>query len=441
MYVEVVPSVQDQRVQLFDRAKVGEITGDEADAEAIRLGLGSLSSRPGPEAFRPEAMADWTLPMTLAWIVYLDLDQVREWHAPYRAECWHWIRQTWRVGFDGPVHTGWLLEQRLPPTLSHFCTSVSVDRADGGAPQPTLSAREARESLWIMLRDGFLKASGIDLNSGRRREIPPLEWHELVPVEGHGGVDEVRHGLLGEGYRDVLLPSAIVRSYWRKKDPALEQLPDLMPPTGFGYMPLYCAAQWIATEGGRLDFPLSDEQRWKAAFDEILAAISSEKVRVTGIRDGLRGPVSPAVFGSLRVFYPSGNADDAFLSTGEAYLQSWPYIDEEHWRGGFDDRITIRHLVQWTGLMVERGDVRALWAFNTVTTPRSGAPGRPTSAHLYIAEMERRALAGTMLPTLAGESRYLSEWVAEHHPDMPQVKPDSVRASIRPRFWDLNGRK
>ena len=431
----------DQREQLFDRAKVGEITGDEADAEAIRLGLGSLSSRPGPDAFRPEAMADWTLPMTLAWIVYLDLEEVREWHAPYRAECWHWIHQKWRVGLDGPVQKGWLLEQRRPPTLSNFSASVSVDRADSEGPQPTMPAREARESLWIVLREGRLKASGIDFDTGRRREIPPLEWHELVPVEGHGGVDEVRHGLLGEGYRDVLLPSAIVRSYWHKKDPALEELPHLMPPTGFGYMPLYCAAQWIATEGGRLDFPLSDEQRWRAAFDELLAAISSEKVRVTGIREGLRGPVSSAVFGALRVFHPSGNADDAFLSTGEAYLQSWPYIDEEHWRGGFDDRITIRHLVQWTGLMAEKGDVRALWPFTSEEPLRTGAPGRPSSSHLILAELERRALAGTMEARVGAEARAIAAWLKKTHPQYPHTTATTAENIIRDRHKVLKATK
>ena len=428
----------DQREKLFDRAKVGEITGDQADAEAIRLGLGSLSTRPGPEAFRPEAITNWTIPMALAWIVYLDLDKVRDWHAPYRAECWRWIHRQWRVGLDGPVRSGWLLEQCRPPTLSLFNTSLAVDAVASEGPQPTMSAREARESLWYMLRDGFLKASGIDLNTGRRREIPALEWHELVPVEGRSEVDEVRLGLLGEGYRDVLLPSAIVRSYWHKKDPALEQLPDLMPPTGLGYLPLYCAAQWIATEGGRVDFSLSDEPRWKAAFDELLAAISSEKVRVTGIRDGLRAPVLPAVFAALRVFYPSGNADDAFLSRGEAYLQSWPYIDEEYWRGGFDDRITSRHQLQWAGLMVEKGDVRALWPFTAEEPLRTGAPGRPSSSHLILAELERRALAGTMEMRVGAEARALAEWLKKTHPQYPATTAENI---IRDRHKVLKATK
>ena len=44
---------QAQREDLFERAKYGKITGDEADTEAIRLGLGSLSHGPDPDEFRP----------------------------------------------------------------------------------------------------------------------------------------------------------------------------------------------------------------------------------------------------------------------------------------------------------------------------------------------------------------------------------------------------
>ena len=59
---------QAQREDLFERAKYGKITGDEADTEAIRLGLGSLSHGPDPDEFRPESIPQWTLPMAVSWI-------------------------------------------------------------------------------------------------------------------------------------------------------------------------------------------------------------------------------------------------------------------------------------------------------------------------------------------------------------------------------------
>lgn len=432
----------DQRERLFDRARVGEITGDEADAEAIQLGLGSLSSRPGPEAFRPEAMADWTLPMTLAWIVYLDLDTVRDWHAPYRAECWHWMHQKWRVGFDGPVHTGWLLEQRLPPTLSLFGTSVSVDRVDGEGPQPTMSAREARESLWAMLREGFLKASGFDLSTGRRREIPPLEWHELVPVEGHGEVDEVRHGLLGEGYRDVLLPSAPVRSYWHKKDPALDRLPDLMPPTGFGYMPLYCAAQWIATEGGQRHFDPTDVAQWRPAYRDLLEAISSEAVRIVGVSDHRTIPVPPYLFAGIRVEHPHEEMDLDTLFSDELVLRSYPYVDEEHWLKGGDDALVDRRGDRWSRLMVEKSDVRTLWQFAATPQTSTGLPGRPAlSRHLIDDELQRRGLANELEGTLREQAGVLVAWLRVTYPKHQPPKPRVVENNIRVEYHRLKGMK
>ena len=54
---------QDQRDRLIEQARHGEITGEDADAEAIKLGLGSLSRKPGPDEFRPEAISQWNLPM------------------------------------------------------------------------------------------------------------------------------------------------------------------------------------------------------------------------------------------------------------------------------------------------------------------------------------------------------------------------------------------
>jgi len=428
----------DQREQLFDRAKVGEITGDEADAEAIRLGLGSLSSRPGREAFRPEALPDWTLPMTLAWIVYLDLEQVREWHTPYRADCWHWVHREWQVGFDGPVHAGWLLEQRPPPTLSLFSTSLSVDRVDNDAPQPTMSAREARESLWARLREGFVKASGIDLKTGRRREIPALDWHELVPV-GRDEVDEVRHGLLGEGYRDVLLPSAIVRSYWRRVEKPTPTLPPIMPPAGFGYMPLFCAAQWIATEGGQIDFEPSEVERWRPAYAQLLDAISSGVVKVVGVEGHRTSPVPSHLFVGIEVDYPYAETTLEHMVSNELVLRSYPYVDEQHWRNGFDDGLSDRGGDRWVRLSVEKSGVRTTWPFNESPPPKSGTPGRPTSAHLFKAEMERRAECGDLSPTLAAETRYLSKWLQDNHPTMPQARPGSIEEVIRIRYWELRG--
>lgn len=433
-------SAQQARDELFDRAKIGKITGVEADAEAIRLGLGSLSSKPAPDAFRPEKMTDWTLPMALAWIIYLDLDEVREWHAGYRAETWHWIHQTWRVGFGGPVYTGWLLEQRRPPTMAGLAISIAQDTVDDDeGPKPTMTSREAQEGLWIMLRDGFFKASGIDTTTGRRVEIPSLDWNELVPVQGPAEVDEVRHGLLGEGYREVLVPSAPIRKHWRRVEPPVQSLPPIMPPTGYGFMPLFCAAQWIATEGGRRDFDPTDGEVWRPAYAQLLDAISSGAVKVVGVEGHQTKPVPAHLFVGIQVDYPYFDAPIDMILSNELVLRSYPYVDEEYWRKGFDDALVDRGSDRWVRLSVEKSGVRAAWPFDDAP-PKSGTPGRPTSAHLFKAEMERRASKGQLSPTLAAETRYLSKWLEDNHPDMPQALPTSIAEVIRSRYWELRSR-
>jgi hypothetical protein len=139
--------------------------------------------------------------MAVAWITYLDLDEVRKWSAPYRAECFEWRWQRWRVGFDGPIYEGWHLEQCHKPTLSLLSLSSIHDYVNDDK-QPALPVGNAREALWVALREGAFAAIGIDSQSGRRVEIPALDWHELVPVAAGNKADEVRRGLLGDGYMD-----------------------------------------------------------------------------------------------------------------------------------------------------------------------------------------------------------------------------------------------
>ena len=351
---------QRARDELFEKARVGLITGDQADAEAVALGLGSLSRQPSAEAYRPEAESYWTLPMVVAWIAYGDFDEVRDWSAAYRSECWHWRWQRWRVGIDGPVHEGWHLEQRSKPSLTLLSIGEAFDEVEG-RKAGRMSIEEARGALWTALRQGALSSSGIDSQTGRRVEIPALDWHELVPVQGPGERDEVRHGLLGQGYTHLLFSSDAVTGLWRGAETGTGRLPPLIRPEGDGYMPLFCAAQWIATNSGTKDFSPKELPRWRSAYDALLAAITSERVRVVGLKGAEREKIAGHKFAGIEVDYPFKQADlDLILST-KLYLRSYPYIDEEHWRRGFDDALVHRNEDKWTNLMVNKADIRALW--------------------------------------------------------------------------------
>ena len=73
------------------------------------------------------------------------------------------------------------------------------------------------------------------------------EWQSLLPRSEHR--DEVGRQGIQADYVQPWVPAKAVKHLWpARREPA--KLPPLMTPDGDGFMPLYCAAQWIATRGG-----------------------------------------------------------------------------------------------------------------------------------------------------------------------------------------------
>lgn len=263
-------------------------------------------------------------------------------------------------------------------------------------------------------------------------------------MEGSGETGEVRRGPMGRaGYRDLLFPASALRRLWWPVSEQRLNLPQTMPPTGDGYMPLYCAAQWIATEGGVVQFDPEDEAVWRAAYDQLLAAIASEKARVVGTRKGQREVIPGYHFAGRRVDYPFGSADLEMLLDEDLTLRSYPYIDEEHWFGGFDDALITRWEDRWTRLMVERGDVRRRWAYPVPETKvevilQSGMPGRPPkSKHLVEDEFRRRAAAGELAESLAIEAQALLDWLRSTYPMHPVPTVRTIQNNIRDHYRRL----
>lgn len=426
---------QAQRENLFERAKYGKITGDEADAEAIRLGFGSLSRIPDPDKFRPESIRHWTLPMAVTWIAYRSNDAVREVWSKYCEECWDWHWRRWRIGTAGEVHEGWFLERRAFPTLALIEFMSAFARVEGDDRPMFMSIDEAKAALWVALGESMLPATGIARNGGGRVPIPPLEWLELKPLDTDHS-DEVGCEGVGMEYADPLLPSVAMRHLW---GPPRERqsLPEQMRPEGDGYMPIYCAAQWIATEGGEVDFNPEEVLRWHAAFDELLGAVASEKVRVVGLRSGAREQIPGFHFAGCIVDYPHAEATLDLMMSESVYLRSYPYIDDEHWRNGFDDALVSRNEDFWVQLMVEKGDVRTHWPFASVEPTKTGAPGRPTSMHLVVAELQRLGEEGLLEPSIRKQAAVLSDWLVKHRPEHAPLTLKSISNKIGPQFRAL----
>lgn len=436
----VPTSLQELRDWLIERAKYGEISGAEADREAVKAGLEPFAMRPDPAVFDPDREAYWTLPMAVAWIAYRSSDSVREAWDKYCAECWHWIWRRWRVGLDGNVHEGWFLEQWLRPTLAKLALSEALD-ATGESHQPSvMSIEESREALWSALREGLIEATGLDMRTERRVGVPAMDWQELTSVEGRGEIDEVRYGPLGLGYRDVLVPRKIVRVLWSATREKPLELPRLVPPDGDGYMPLYCAAQWIASKGGAVIFDPEDDTIWRPAYAALINAVASDRVRAVGTRNGSKEQVPGFHFAGCEVDYPFASASNEMMMGENLYLRSYPYIDEEHWRDGLDDALANRSETRWSRLMVAKDDIREIWPYDLSRPNRSGAPGRPTSMHLVLEELARRGAVNELEASVGAEAAALATWLSATCTGVPSLTAKTIANRIRSIFRELKAR-
>jgi hypothetical protein len=237
-------------------------------------------------------------------------------------------------------------------------------------------------------------------------------------------------------YGDVWIPSGSIMRLWSVPvAPAPITLPPLVPPVGDGYMPLSCAAQWIATSGGAIEFEPSDQDVWRRAYGLLLDAIASEKVRVTGINAGRRDPVPPYIFADCAVDYPFAEISLELMTSSEIYLRSYGYLDEEHWRNGFDDALIDRYRDHWTRLMVSKDDVRRKWPFGPAKSPaRTGAPGRPSSMQLIIDEFDRRIGSDNLVKGVATQAVELLAWITSAHPDCIRPTAKTIENRIREAY-------
>jgi hypothetical protein len=230
---------------------------------------------------------------------------------------------------------------------------------------------------------------------------------------------------LDERWPRQIAPATAKR--WGRETPP--ELPDLMKPDGAGYMPLSCAVQWIATHGGTLEINPLDEGLWREAFKDLRDHIASGDVKVVGERpDGVSEDISGAHFASCSVDYPFS---DRRILGNEFCLVSHPYLDDEHWRHGFDDRLENRRGVRWRRLQALKADVARCWPFGKSQDHRTGEPGRPSGMYLVKEEHRRRFQRGVAQTRVAPEARDLAEWFRAKHPDAPPLKAKTIENNIR----------
>ena len=137
-------------------------------------------------------------------------------------------------------------------------------------------------------------------------------------------------------------------------------------PEGGGHMPFSQVAYWIAKNGGTKSFVVNDQAAWKPAYDELLAHIASNDVQTIGLSsDGMNEVIDGFRFARLRVSYPYHDIPSELLFGSEPYIETFPFIDDEHWRKGFNDKLVPPRGGKrgWSRLQVKKEDVRRLWRF------------------------------------------------------------------------------
>jgi hypothetical protein len=200
----------DIRDEILRRAREGELTSDEAEAEARKAGVGPLAIEAPIANFDPMAEVYWTLAMALAWGIWRDPAKVREYWNDYRRQGWAWRPP------DKQVHKGWSLERPEYISLNDVWTQ---DAARPEKPRPL--GTEMQDDLWKALSSEQIIATGIPYRSETRISIPAYEWIDLSPLDWVRGYEEGVFSYSGDAvrYEAVRVPRKEITTLWPAPPP------------------------------------------------------------------------------------------------------------------------------------------------------------------------------------------------------------------------------
>ncbi|MHB2166476.1 hypothetical protein [Alsobacter sp. R-9] len=424
------------RDDLIDAVAEGRLSPDEAEAEALRLGLEPLALKPDPADYDPMGEPYWTPIMALAWIMWRSPDAVREAWPAYAVRCrtWRLFRLADSSGADREV---WSLEPHDRPTFLTLHLVEVAPRSVGREARPVLvTLSDAHAQLMDRLRLGTLTATGVPLPDGPRQYISQVEWIDL-DIDTDSEDDRFhRMGAAGTGsYGFVLVPRNHVVRFWKPgPPPMIHDLPTVVRPDGPGFMTVFHALLWLATSGGRETVEIGDTSRWQMAFELLMPQIASGHIPLTGERDGVREVIPALTVAACRFVGPFVGVPSDLTNGSDLYLRSQPYAGDEQWRNGFDDALLVGQQERWTRLMVPKEKVAEIWPFDLAVPRRTGAPGRPTSMDLIRSEFDRRVAEGILEERVGKEAAALRDWLQRTHEGalVPTVK--TIRNNIGHAF-------
>jgi hypothetical protein len=209
-------------------------------------------------------------------------------------------------------------------------------------------------------------------------------------------------------------------------------------PDGNGDMPLTCAAQWDATEGLKVPFDDVSREKRAASYRRILDLLVSGKIKATGRpvrkeKPGDRKPMEAFLFVDCAIHLPDFDDIAAYDFKDRKVLRSWAYETMEAWRSDFDDQLLQGRDAQWRQIYLPKNEVKTHLA-HSGPIYKTGTPGRPSSKHLIMGELKKRAADKYLEPKLSQQAAALVEWLHREHRDAPQLTKLSCENAIRDAY-------
>ena len=212
------------RDELISRAKLGEITPEDAESEAMLVDCGPLELRPESLDLDPGKENEWTLLMALVWIIERDPTAVHAVWIKARRAATHWVGSPLAEsdGTGAAKKKSWELKPLDPPTVGDV-DAVVDEEAGFMLPPFIVPGHAAREDLWANLRSGRLPAQGKRRGTSERIDILMSDWTDLDWLADlTASADTVGDRMENAPkYDDVSVSGQRVREIW----PPLEELP------------------------------------------------------------------------------------------------------------------------------------------------------------------------------------------------------------------------
>jgi hypothetical protein len=212
------------RDELIKRAKLGEISPEDAEDEAHQADCEPLEVLPESLDLDPRTEEDWTLLMVLVWIIERDPNAVRAVWTKARRDATQWVSTPLAAsdGTDAANKTSWELKA-LDRLRGWDVEAVVEESAPFMLPPIIISGPTAYSDLLAKLQSGHLSAQGKHCETGERQAIPTSDWMNLDWLRDPTASAEMVGSRMEDApkYDEVTISWQKVREIW----PPLEELP------------------------------------------------------------------------------------------------------------------------------------------------------------------------------------------------------------------------